>query len=128
MTDQPDARGFADFRSGDITVVGGKKGHEAEQVPRLKRFVQMRADPRPAAAEIVVRIGGRTDLPYRLPWQEGQILSGANLTREDAVEFLAIAPKAGVRTTTTTYPFERANQALYDLRRGRIQGAAVLVL
>ena len=45
----------------------------------------------------------------------------------DAVEFLAAAPKAGVCTTTTVYPLERANEALADLRSGRIQGAAVLV-
>jgi propanol-preferring alcohol dehydrogenase len=65
--------------------------------------------------------------PYRLLWEERQIVSVANLTREDAVEFLALAPKAGVRTTTTTYPLEQANQALDDLRHGRFQGAAVLV-
>jgi len=65
--------------------------------------------------------------PYRALWEERQILSVANLTREDAVEFLAVAPKAGVRTTTTAYPLERANEALADLRGGRFQGAAVLV-
>jgi len=65
--------------------------------------------------------------PYRLLWEERQILSVANLTREDAVEFLALAPKAGVHTTTTVYPLDRANEALADLRGGRIQGAAVLV-
>ena len=65
--------------------------------------------------------------PYRVLWEERQILSVANLTREDAVEFLAVAPKAGVRTTTNVYPLDRANEALADLRDGRIQGAAVLV-
>jgi propanol-preferring alcohol dehydrogenase len=65
--------------------------------------------------------------PYRLIWEERQILSVANLTREDAVEFLALAPQASVRTTTTPYPLERANEALDDLRHGRFQGAAVLV-
>ena len=65
--------------------------------------------------------------PYRILWEERQVLSVANLTREDAVEFLAIAPQAGVRTTTTVYPLERANEALADLRHGRFQGAAVLV-
>jgi alcohol dehydrogenase, propanol-preferring len=66
-------------------------------------------------------------LPYRLLWGERSVLSVANLTRKDADEFLAIAPAAGVRTTTRRYPLEAANEALDDLRAGRIQGAAVLV-
>jgi propanol-preferring alcohol dehydrogenase len=51
----------------------------------------------------------------------------ANLTRADAHEFLAIAPKAGVVTEVSRYPLEEANAALDDLRAGRLQGAAVLV-
>ncbi len=66
-------------------------------------------------------------MPYRLLWEERQLVSVANLTRHDAVEFLSVAPQAGVRTTTTVYPLERANEALDDLRSGRLQGAAVLV-
>ncbi len=65
--------------------------------------------------------------PYRLLWEERQVLSVANLTREDAVEFLSVAPAAGVVTTTKAYPLVAANQALSDLRAGRFQGAAVLV-
>ncbi|MDF2619113.1 MAG: zinc-binding alcohol dehydrogenase family protein [Xanthobacteraceae bacterium] len=65
--------------------------------------------------------------PYAILWEERQVVSVANLTREDATEFLAIAPKAGVTATTTTYPLEQANEALADLRAGRFQGAAVLV-
>lgn len=65
--------------------------------------------------------------PYDILWEERQIVSVANLTREDAEEFLELAPKAGVRTKTTIYPLERANEALDDLRAGRFQGAAVLV-
>jgi propanol-preferring alcohol dehydrogenase len=65
--------------------------------------------------------------PYRLLWEERQLLSVANLTRRDAVEFLQVAPQAQVRTTTHVYPLERANEALADLRAGRFQGAAVLV-
>ena len=65
--------------------------------------------------------------PYRILWEERQIRSVANLTRRDALEFLAIAPKAGVRAETTTYPLREANAALDDLRCGRFQGAAVLV-
>ena len=65
--------------------------------------------------------------PYDVLWEERELVSVANLTREDAVEFLAIAARAGVRTTTTVYPLEDANLALADLRHGRFQGAAVLV-
>jgi alcohol dehydrogenase, propanol-preferring len=65
--------------------------------------------------------------PYRDLWEERQIVSVANLTREDAREFLAIAPQAGVKTTVTRYPLAEANAALADLRQGRIQGAAVLI-
>ncbi len=50
----------------------------------------------------------------------------ANLTRADGEEFLALAPQVPVRTHVTTYPLERANEALADLREGRLTGAAVL--
>ena len=84
-----------------------------------------------------VRKGGRvvcggihmTDIPsfpYQLLWEERQVVSVANLTRQDAVDFLAVAPRAGVTTATVRYPLERANEALDDLREGRLQGAAVL--
>lgn len=65
--------------------------------------------------------------PYVHLWQERQILSVANLTRQDGQEFFPLAEKAGVRTHTTVYPLEEANTALDDLRHGRLQGAAVLV-
>jgi propanol-preferring alcohol dehydrogenase len=65
--------------------------------------------------------------PYGLLWEEREIRSVANLTRQDAAEFLAIAPRARVHTTTTTYPLSEANEALADLRGGRFSGAAVLV-
>jgi propanol-preferring alcohol dehydrogenase len=65
--------------------------------------------------------------PYRILWEERVVRSVANLTRRDAEEFLALAPKAGVRTETVTYPLAEANRALDDLRSGALQGAAVLV-
>ena len=65
--------------------------------------------------------------PYRLLWEERQLRSVANLTRKDGLEFLALAPKVPVRTDTTTYPLEAANEALAALRTGKIHGAAVLV-
>ena len=65
--------------------------------------------------------------PYALLWEERQLLSVANLTRADAREFLALAPQARIRTQVTRYPLAAANEALADLREGRLQGAAVLV-
>jgi propanol-preferring alcohol dehydrogenase len=84
-----------------------------------------------------VRKGGRVvcggihmsdipNFPYRILWEERQIVSVANLTRQDAQEFLEIAPRAGVRSEVTRYPLDCANEALADLRGGRLQGAAVL--
>jgi propanol-preferring alcohol dehydrogenase len=64
---------------------------------------------------------------YDALWQERSIRSVANLTRRDAEEFLALAPKVPVRTNVTTYPLERAEQALSDLRAGRFEGSAVIV-
>jgi propanol-preferring alcohol dehydrogenase len=64
--------------------------------------------------------------PYAILWEERQIVSVANLTRADAHEFLALAPKVGLRTEVTLYPLAEANAALDDLRAGRLQGAAVL--
>jgi propanol-preferring alcohol dehydrogenase len=65
--------------------------------------------------------------PYALLWEERVIRSVANLTRRDAEEFLTLAPKAGIVTTTTPYKLADANRALADLRDGRLEGAAVLV-
>jgi propanol-preferring alcohol dehydrogenase len=65
--------------------------------------------------------------PYRILWEERVLRSVANLTRRDAEEFLALAPSAGIRTQTVTYPLARANDALADLRNGALQGAAVLI-
>jgi alcohol dehydrogenase, propanol-preferring len=85
----------------------------------------------------VVKKGGRVvcggihmsdipSFPYEILWEERQIMSVANLTRADAREFLAVAPMSGLRTEVVRYPLERANEALADLREGRLQGAAVL--
>ena len=90
------------------------------------------------AALRAVRKGGRVvcagihmsdipSFPYRILWEERQLLSVANLTRKDAVDFLRIAPEASIQAHVTTYPLEQANRALDDLRAGRLQGAAVLL-
>ncbi len=84
-----------------------------------------------------VRKGGRvvcagihmTDIPsfpYRILWEERQLLSVANLTRNDGVEFFKIVPRAGIKTETTVFPLSEANEALARLRAGQLVGAAVL--
>ena len=91
----------------------------------------------PAALK-AVRKGGRVvcagihmsdipSFPYSLLWEERELISVANLTRQDGEEFFAIVPQAKVVTQTVSYPLVRANEALADLRSGRLQGAAVLV-
>lgn len=64
--------------------------------------------------------------PYELLWRERVVRSVANLTRRDGEEFLALAPQVPVRTTVTEYPLALANEALDDLRAGRVNGSAVL--
>jgi len=66
--------------------------------------------------------------PYDILWGERTVRSVANLTREDAIAFLEVAPRVPVRTTTRRYPLAQANQALDDLRAGRFEGAAVLTM
>jgi propanol-preferring alcohol dehydrogenase len=65
--------------------------------------------------------------PYSLLWEERELLSVANLTRQDGLDFLRLAPQIGIVTRTTRYPLSKANEALADLRAGRFEGAAVLV-
>ena len=65
--------------------------------------------------------------PYHLLWGERSLRSVANLTRRDGEEFLALAPRIPVRTETTAFPLEGANDALQALREGRVRGAAVLL-
>nr|WP_252180955.1 zinc-dependent alcohol dehydrogenase family protein [Azospirillum sp. B4] len=90
------------------------------------------------AALRAVRKGGRVvcagihmsdipSFPYEWLWGERQLVSVANLTRADALDFLHAAALAGVHPAVTTYPLTQANQAVADLRAGRVRGAAVLV-
>jgi propanol-preferring alcohol dehydrogenase len=89
------------------------------------------------AALRAVRKGGRVvcagihmsdipSFPYALLWEERQLVSVANLTRQDGLDFLKVAPQAGVKTQTTAFPLAEANQVLSRLRTGQILGAAVL--
>jgi propanol-preferring alcohol dehydrogenase len=85
-----------------------------------------------------VRKGGRvvcagihmSEIPsfsYDLLWGERQLVSVANLTRQDGVEFLAMAQHMDIKTQVTRYRLADANQALADLRAGAFEGAAVLI-
>ena len=109
------------------------------------------APPRPLDAAIIfapvgalvpaalaqVRKGGRVvcagihmsdipSFPYHLLWGERTLCSVANLTRQDGLDLLELAPRAGVRTAVTTYALQEAPAALEDLRQGRFHGAAVV--
>lgn len=90
------------------------------------------------AALRAVRKGGRVvcggihmsdipSFPYQDLWEERSICSVANLTRQDGIEFLELAPKVPVRTETQPFPLEQANEALERLRSGQLTGAAVLL-
>ena len=83
-----------------------------------------------------VRKGGRVvcagihmsdipSFPYEILWEERQLVSVANLTRRDGLEFLPLAARIGIQTHTRAYPLTQANEALSDLRAGRLEGAAV---
>jgi propanol-preferring alcohol dehydrogenase len=94
-------------------------------------------DPVPLALK-AVRKGGRVvcagicmsdipSFPYQILWEERELLSVANLTRQDGIDFLRLAPEIGIVTKTTSYPLKQADQALADLRAGRFEGAPVLM-
>jgi propanol-preferring alcohol dehydrogenase len=65
--------------------------------------------------------------PYALLWGERCLRSVANLTRADGDEFFRQIAGGELATTVTRYPLDAANEALADLREGRVDGAAVLV-
>ena len=66
------------------------------------------------------------EFEYSLLWEERKICSVANLTREDGIELMKIAPKVPVKTHVQEYRLEQANEALNDLREGKLTGAAVI--
>jgi propanol-preferring alcohol dehydrogenase len=65
--------------------------------------------------------------PYRILWEQRQLVSVANLTRADAREFLGVAPRDGIKMQVTRYPLTEANRPMADLRAGRFEGAAALI-
>ena len=115
----------------------GVFGRDAAGAARRRDHLRARRRARSGGARGVAK-GGRVvcagihmsdipSFPYRLLWGERSVASVANLTRADGVELLELAARVGVRTTTRAYPLEAANEALADLREGRLEGAAVLL-
>ncbi|ACI50901.1 zinc-binding alcohol dehydrogenase family protein [Gluconacetobacter diazotrophicus PA1 5] len=134
---RPGDRPTQDFaRSLGATWAGGSDEAPPEKLDAAIIFAPVGALV-PAALR-AVRKGGRVvcagihmsdipSFPYDLFWEERQLVSVANLTRQDGIDFLSLAPRIGVRTKTTRYDLRDANRALADLRAGRFEGAAVLV-
>lgn len=139
-------RVFAFTRDGDIEAqtlareLGADWTGASEQAPPEEMDAAIIYAPVGALVPLAlkhVRRGGRvvcagihmSDIPafpYKDLWGERQIRSVANLTRQDAHAFLALAPSIGLKVRTTLYPLADANRALDDLRSGRLHGAAVL--
>jgi len=134
---RPGDVGTQDFaRSLGVTWAGGSDETAPELLDAAIIYATV-GDLVPVALKAVHK-GGRVvcagihmsdipSFPYRILWEERQLLSVANLTREDGIEFLSLVPKMGIVVKTTTYPLQQANKALEDLRTGRFDGAAVLV-
>src|SRR5271156_1218277 len=130
-----DHAGQAFARSVGVDWAGGSNDPPPEPLDAAILFAPVGALV--PAALAALRKGGRVvcggihmsdipGFPYGLLWEERSVASVANLTRADGHEFLALAPQGKVRTTTTPYPLDKANEALADLRAGRLEGAAVL--
>lgn len=137
FTKDGDAEGQAFARELGAVWAGGSG--EAPPEPLDAAIIFAPVGPLVPAALRAVRPGGTvvcagihmTDIPafpYAILWGERTVRSVANLTRRDGEEFLAVAPRVPVRTEVRAYPFERANEALDDLRAGRVRGAAVLTM
>jgi propanol-preferring alcohol dehydrogenase len=125
-----------DFARGLGAVWAGGSDEQAP-VPLDAAIIFAPAGPLVPAALRALDKGGRvvcagihmSDIPafpYELLWEERSIQSVANLTRDDGERFLALAGEVTIDTVTTIYPLANANQALDDLRSGKIEGAAVL--
>jgi propanol-preferring alcohol dehydrogenase len=131
-----DARTQAFARSLGAVWAGGSDASPPEPLDAAIIFAPVGALV-PAALK-AVRKGGRVvcagihmsdipSFPYGILWEERELKSVANLTRQDGLDFLRLAPQIGIKVQTTRYPLSQANLALADLRAGRFEGAAVLV-
>src|SRR4029453_11360594 len=109
----------------ELGAVGAGASDEPPPTPLDAAIIFAPAGPLVPLALKAVKKGGRVvcggihmsdppGFPYRILWEERQVISVANLTRDDAREFLAIAPQAGVKTAVTRYPLARANHASAD--------------
>jgi alcohol dehydrogenase, propanol-preferring len=136
FTKPGDTEGQAFARSIGAVWAGGSDQQPPEALDAAIIFAPV-GSLVPAALQ-AVRKGGRvvcggihmSTIPafaYRLLWEERQLVSVANLTRQDASEFLGHVHRHPLQVHVTTYPLARANEALSDLRDGRLQGAAVLL-
>jgi propanol-preferring alcohol dehydrogenase len=137
---------YAFTRSGDLAAqdfarrLGAVWAGASDQLPDTPldaAIIYAPAGQLVPAALRAVRKGGRVvcagihmsdipSFPYRLLWEERQLVSVANLTRQDGLDFLKTAPRAGIRTQTTAFALREANDVLKKLRMGRLLGAAVL--
>jgi propanol-preferring alcohol dehydrogenase len=136
FTKPGDERGQAFARS-----LGAEWAGSSEELPPAKLDAAILYAPNGRLVPLAlaaVRKGGRvvcagihmSDIPafrYDLLWGERELLSVANLTRQDGHDFLTQAAVLKIKTHTTIYPLSEANQALADLRAGSFEGAAVLV-
>ena len=131
-----DARTQAFARSLGAVWAGGSDASPPE--PRDAAIIFAPVGALVPAALKAVRKGGRVvcagihmsdipSFPYGILWEERELKSVANLTRQDGLDFLRLAPQIGIKVQTTRYPLSQANLALADLRAGRFEGAAVLV-
>lgn len=137
---------YAFTRAGDLEAqrlaisLGADWAGESAQSPPVQLDAAIIFAPVGALVPLAlraVRKGGRVvcagihmsdipSFPYRMLWEERQLLSVANLTRQDGIEFFKVAARAGIRTHTTAFPLREANEVLSKLRAGQITGAAVL--
>ncbi|EHH67206.1 zinc-dependent alcohol dehydrogenase family protein [Gluconobacter morbifer] len=123
-------------RSLGATWAGGSDELPPEELDAVILFAPV--GPLVPAGLKAIRKGGRVvcggihmspipSFSYDILWEEREIVSVANLTRADGLEFLKLAPEVGIKVTNTPYPLKNANKALDDLRHGRFDGAAVLI-
>ena len=130
-----DARTQAFAKSLGAVWAGGSEEAPPEPLDAVIIFAPVGSLVPPALK--AVRKGGRVvsagihmsdipSFPYSILWEERELLSVANLTRKDGLDFLHLVPQIDIQVKTTRYPLTEANQALADLRAGRVEGAAVL--